>query len=208
VAGRGAVGAWVVALILGGCGGAGATRSPTSGPLAGLPPADHPVHVGVGPRYRLPALSRAVVPGREVDGLPCTRRHPAQYGVHLELFAHRLVIPVTAGIGVAPPVRRSGAYVISGRCEYPLRTLEPTGVIRIDRGLPRVPALGTVFKLWDQPLSGDALAGFRGRVLAFVDGRRWRAAPGAIPLRRHAQIVLEIDGALPPHPRYEFPPGL
>jgi hypothetical protein len=194
------------ALTLAGCGGA--ARPSTSGSLARLPRADHPVHVGVGPRYRLPALSRVVASGQAVDGLRCTRAHPAQYGVHLELFAHRLVIPVSAGIGVAPPVRHNGAYVVAGSCTYPVRTLEPTGVIRVDRGLPRVPALGTVFKLWGQPLSGDALAGFRGPVLAFVDGRRWRAAPQAIPLRRHAQIVLEIDGALPPHPHYEFPPGL
>jgi hypothetical protein len=194
------------ALALAGCGGT--AHRPPSGSLAGLPRADHPVHVGVGPRYRLPGLSRAVGSRRVVDGLRCTLAHPAQYGVHLELFAHRLVIPVSAGIGVAPPVRRAGAYVLSGGCEYPLRTLEPTGVIRIDRGLPRVPALGALFALWGQPLSRSALAGFNGRVLAFVNGRAWRGLPGAVPLRRHAQIVLEIDGALLPHPRYEFPPGL
>jgi hypothetical protein len=173
-----------------------------------LPASDHPVHVGVGPRYRLPALSRAVAARAVIDGIRCTRRHPAQYGVHLELFAHRLVMPVSAGIGVAPPVRRAGAYVLSGGCTYGIRTLEPTGVIRIDRGLPRVPLLGTLFALWGQPLRRSALAGFRGAVLAFVDGRPWRRSPRSIPLRRHAQIVLEIDGALLPHPHYEFPPGL
>jgi hypothetical protein len=156
----------------------------------------------------LPALSGVVRSRAPVGGLRCTRRHPAQYGVHLELFAYRLVIPVSAGIGVAPPVRRSGAYVVSGGCEYPLRTLEPTGVVRIDRDFRRAPSLGALFALWGQPLSRGALAGFRGQVLAFVDGRRWRGQPGTIPLRRHAQIVLEIDGALPPHQSYEFPPGL
>jgi hypothetical protein len=199
--------ACAAALMLAACGSTQRTP-PLSNSIVRLPPSDHPVHVGVGPRYRLAALSRAVAARRPVDGLRCSRRHRAQYGVHLELFAHRLVIPVSAGIGVAPPVRRAGAYVASGGCEYPVRTLEPTGVVRIDRGLPRVPALGALLALWGQPLARGALAGFRGRVLAFLDGRRWRGSPGSIPLRRHAQIVLEIDGALLPHPHYEFPPGL
>jgi hypothetical protein len=153
-------------------------------------------------------LSRAVAARLLIDGLRCTRRHPPQYGVHLELFAHRLVMPVSAGIGVAPPVRRAGAYVLSGGCTYPVRTLEPTGVIRIDRGLGSAPVLGTVYALWGQPLTRTALAGFHGAVHAFVDGRPWRGSPQSIPLRRHAQIALEIDGALLPHPHYEFPPGL
>jgi hypothetical protein len=196
--------ALAAALVLAGCGGA--THTSASSSLTALPRADQPRHVGVSPRYRLPALSREVAGRGTVDAMPCLRHHPAQFGVHLELFAHRLVIPVSAGIGVAPPVRRAGAYVVSGACSYPVRTLEPTGVVRIDRGTNAV--LGALFALWGQPLSRSALAGFRGQVLAFVDGRRWPGAPAAIPLRRHAQIVLEIDGALLPHPTYEFPPGL
>ena len=176
--------------------------------LTGLPPSDHPRHVGVGPRYRLPALSRAVAARATIDGLRCKRRRPAQYGVHIELFAHRLVIPVSAGIGVAPPVRRTGAYVLSGGCTYPLETLEPTGVIRIERGLRPTPTIGTLFLIWGQPLSARRMLSFRGRVSAFVGGSPWRGSPQAIPLRRHAEIVLEIDGSVLPHAHYEFPPGL
>jgi hypothetical protein len=194
------------AFALSGCGGT--TRPPLRDSVLALPPADHPRHVGVGPRYRPPAFSRAVAFKAPVDGLRCTRRLPAQYGVHVELFAHRLVIPVTAGIGVAPPVRRSGAYVLAGGCTYPLHTIDPTGVIRIDRGLRSTPTLATLFRIWGQPLSGDRMLSFSGRVLAFVGGRPWRSSPQSIPLRRHAEIVLEIDGALLPHARYEFPPGL
>jgi hypothetical protein len=202
---RGAAAA-AAALALAGCGGADHPSMRDS--LAGLPPADHPRHVGVGPRYRLPALSPVVAARAPIDGLRCKRRHPAQYGVHIELFAHRLVIPVSAGIGVAPPVRRAGAYVLSGRCTYPLETLEPTGVIRIARGLRPTPTLGTLFLIWGQPLSPRRMLSFSGRVSAFIGGRPWRGSPRAIPLRRHTEIVLEIDGALLPHAHYEFPPGL
>jgi hypothetical protein len=57
-------------------------------------------------------------------------------------------------------------------------------------------------------LSPRRIAGFRGRVLAFVGGKRWRGDPREILLTRHAQIVLEGGGYVPPHPPYLFPPGL
>jgi hypothetical protein len=90
-------------------------------------------------------------------------------------------------------------------CSYAVRTLEPTGLVLIDRGTR--PAVGTLFALWGERLSGRALAGFDGPVSAFVDGRRWRGAPSAIPLHRHENVVLELGGFVPPHPSYLFPPG-
>jgi hypothetical protein len=117
--------------------------------------------------------------------------------VHLELFAQRRVVLIPPGIGVAPPRTRTGAYVRGGRCSYPLRTREPTGVIEV-RVRPRAMTLGQFFAIWGQPLRGRA----------YVDGRRWRGDPRRIPLGRHAQIVLEVGGYVRPHARYGFPPGL
>ncbi len=170
-----------------------------------LPPYIRPIPIGRAPAYRIPPTSAAVARRREIDGLACGRRSGPVYGLHLELFAHRLVVPVPAGIGVAPPLRRSGAYVLGGACTYPVWTLEPTGVIRVQT---HVPTLGALFAVWGQPLSRARLATFAGRVLAFVDGRRINGRLAAIPLRRHAEVVLEVGGYVPPHPRYTFPPGL
>ncbi len=117
------------------------------------------------------------------------------------------MLPIPAGIGIAPPQRRRGAYVLGGACSYALRTFEPTGVVVVDR-LGRVPLLGGLFAVWGQALGRMRLAGFRGPVAAFVDGRRWAGMPSLIPLRPHAEIVLEIAGQVPPHPAYLFPPGL
>jgi hypothetical protein len=171
-----------------------------------LPADQQPLPAGRGPAYRLRSISPAVARRAPIHGLRCTRTHGRVYGVHLELYAHRLVLPVPAGIGIAPPQRRSGAYVRGGACSYAIRTFEPTGVVVVDVR-PAV-ELRTLFAVWSQPLSRHALGSFRGPVRAFVGGRRWPGPPGSIPLARHAEIVLEIAGAVLPHPRYRFPPGL
>jgi hypothetical protein len=95
-------------------------------------------------------------------------------------------------------------------CSYALRTRWPTGVIEIRRGQNRT--LGRFFRLWGQPLSPTRLVGFTTTasrpVRAYVAGRRWHGALGAIPLRRHAQIVLELGRYIPPHRFFLFPPPL
>jgi hypothetical protein len=146
----------------------------------GLPPSYVPTPIGVGPRFHPPPARHA----------PCVRG-AARYGVHLELFARGRVVMVPAGI-----------------CSSALRTRYPTGVIEVTR-----PAtLGGFFRVWRQPLSRTRLVGFRtttrNPVRAYVGGRRWRGGLGAIPLRRHAQIVLELGAYIPPHPTFLFGPSL
>jgi hypothetical protein len=106
---------------------------------------------------------------------------------------------------VAKPSRTRFARVIPGRCTYPLRTLDPTGVIEVRPGARAT--LGDFFRVWGQHLGRRRIAGFRTRasVLAFVGGKRWRGDPRTIPLTRHAQIVLALGGYVRPHPRYLFP---
>jgi hypothetical protein len=96
--------------------------------------------------------------------------------------------------------------VRGGGCAYPIVTREPTGVLEVAPGRERT--LGDLFALWGQPLSRRRLAGFSGEVQAFVAAKRRRGDPRRIPLRRHAQIVLEVGGYIPPHRSYRFPPGL
>jgi hypothetical protein len=195
---------FAAALALAACGGAGA-RSTSAGTLK-LPPDERPAKIGRGAGFRSPAISTAVARAATIHGLRCRRTRGGVYGVHIELYAHRLVVPVPSGIGIAPPQRTRGVYVLGGRCAYAVRTSEPTGVVVVDRG--HVPSLGELFAVWGQPLTRGALGSFRGAVLAYVGGRRITGPPGAIALRRHAEIVLEIDGAVLPHPAYRFPPGL
>jgi hypothetical protein len=190
----------VATAVLTGC---GATKPQTT---ARLPAYDVPIPIGAGPEYRLPAVSPAVARREPIAGLRCASSRGGSYGAHVELYARRLVVPMPAGIGVAPPQRRSGAYVLGGACTYAVRTVEPTGVVVIDDG--PAPSLAALFEVWGQPLSAQEMAGFRGPVSAFVGGRHWNGDVGAIRLSRHAEIVLEVGGGVPAHPSYTFPPGL
>jgi hypothetical protein len=169
--------------------------------------------LGHGGRFRPVAISTPVRAHSPVGWLRCGLPSPHPYGAHIELFAegHEIVIP--AGIGIAPPHRRTGAIVDRGACTYQLRTTDPTGVILIDPGAMRdQPTVGDLFKLWGQPLSTRHMAGFlaigRRRVAAFVNGRRVPGSPSAIRLRRHTQIVIEVGPYVAPHPSYRFAPGL
>jgi hypothetical protein len=155
-----------------------------------------PTPIGVGPAFHPPALSRQVAAAAPVGRFRCDESGP-RFGVHLELFAGGRVVVVPAGIGVAPPWRRDGAYVRSGHCSYAARTREPTGVIELSRPGLR---LADLFAIW-----GQKLGRFR---RAYVGGRRWPGPLAEIPLRRHAEIVLEVGPFVPPHTSFLFRKGL
>ncbi len=190
--------------LLAGCGDSsgGPTASPSPGP---------PLGVGPTAAYMPPARGAAASAGARIGRLGCARDGERRIGAHVELFAHRHVVVVPAGIGMAPPVRARGAYVRAARCSYPVRTREPTGLLELD---PRAGpfTLGDLFAIWGQPLSAARLAGFRAppgtHVAAYLDGRPWPGDPRALPLRRHAVIVLEVAGHVPPHATYRFPSEL
>jgi hypothetical protein len=178
-----------------------------TGPL----PADYlPLTLGAGRDYRPAAASARVRTAKSIDGLKCATRRGVRYGAHIEMFAHRHVIAIPAGIGIAPPLEQSGAHVLSGRCYYPAITTQPTGVIELRDGARLT--LGELFDIWGQPLStrivGSFSAASGSAVVAYFDGRRWQGDARAIPLQRHALIVLEVGGHVPPHLVYLFPPGL
>ena len=124
---------------------------------------------------------------------------------HVEVFARRRVVVVPAGIGIAPPHRVERGWVHGGRCAYPLRTRDRTGVVEVD---PRLrPTLGDLFAVWGQGLTGRRLLSFTGDVRVYVAGKRRRGDPRTTPLTYHAQIVVQVGGYVPPHASYLFGPG-
>ena len=156
------------------------------------PPPVYPWPIGAGLRYQPPAVNQVVLDGKPVGGMRCANGR--RFAVHVELFAHRKVIVVPPGIGVA----RSG-------CSYPLRTKAPTGVVEVL--VAGRFTLGDLFTVWGRRLDRTGLLSFHGRVSAFVGGRRVLGDPRRIVLTRHAQIVFEVGGYVAPHPTYLFPRG-
>lgn len=157
--------------------------------------------IGHGPRFHPPATGPVV--GR------CTSALGRRVGTHIELFAANRVVLVAAGIGTRPPLTHGAGRITGARCYGDLVTLEPTGVVLVRRGARLT--LADLFRSWGQPLSAHRLTSFAaqpgGTVEVFVNGRRRDVAPSAMPLRPHAEIVLEVGPHVPPHASYNFPPG-
>jgi hypothetical protein len=182
-----------------------------AGLLGGSPQAARPATampvmtpIGVGARFRLPAAGPAVRHRAPVGGLSCSRPAGRVGAAHVELFANGRVLLLPPGIGVAPPVARVGARIVSGGCGYPLRTLDPTGVVWLGRG--RGLTLRSLFSVWGQPLGGHRLAGFRSHspVRAYVDGVLRKGPAGSTPLTNRAEIVVEIGRYIRPHTMFGF----
>jgi hypothetical protein len=157
--------------------------------------------IGVGPRFHPPASG-------PVSG-SCQPVLGPRDGVHVEVFAANRVLLLPAGIGTSPPRTSLDGRITAAGCYGALVTLDPTGVVLVRPGASLT--LGTLFSSWGEPLSRTRLASFTAaagtRVAVFVDGKPWPGAPAAVPLTRHAEIVLEVGPHVPPHLSYAFPPG-
>jgi hypothetical protein len=141
-----------------------------------------PTPIGIGPRYQLPA-------GPPLRAARCVVADAARVDAHVELFANKRALLIPSGVGV------------SKRCAYAVRTTTPTGVVAATAHA----TVGDLFAVWGQPLARARLASFHGRVRAWVGGCPWSGPVAAIPLTRHAEIVLEVGGYVPPHAFFLFP---
>lgn len=157
--------------------------------------------IGVGPRFHPPVSG-------QISG-SCQPVLGSRDGVHIEVFAADRVLLLPAGIGTRPPLTSLDGRITAAHCYGALVTLDPTGVVLVRSGTKLT--LGTLFSSWGEPLSRTRLASFtaaaRTQVTVFVDGKPWPGAPTAVPLTRHAEIVLEVGPYVPPHSSYAFPPG-
>jgi hypothetical protein len=141
-----------------------------------------------------------------VGGLRCVTAAQVTR-LHVEIYANRRVVILPAGIGVADPSSRVDGSVVPHGCSYPIRTLTPTGIVEVVRG-SRL-RLADLFHIWGQTLGVRRIGSFRSTspVRAYVQGKPIRGPVGAIPLTRHAEIVIELGGYVPPHPFFLFAGG-
>jgi hypothetical protein len=186
-------------LVAGGCGAAG-PPAPPSGIPSRLAAEARPI--GRSARFHPPAGSAII--GR------CAPRLGARVGVHVEVFAANRVVLLPPGISARRPFTYSSGRIVKARCYGALVTIDPTGTVLVRPELRL--SLGDLFHAWGQPLSRRRIVSFTaalgGRVVVYVNGRRWAGLPGSVPLTRHDEIVLEVGPHVPPHTSYIFPPGI
>ncbi|HET9073281.1 MAG TPA: hypothetical protein VFN48_01765 [Solirubrobacteraceae bacterium] len=164
-------------------------------------PGPHGVALETGPP--LGAVSTTLT-GLSVDDIECDRIDQLAYRtyVHLQVTVrgHRRALP--GGIGLVEPhpsVASDNTTTTYSQtlCSYWLSTSAANGVIRVQSPVPARFTLGEFFDVWGQPLSRNRVAGARGPVRAFVNGRRWTASPRTIPLREHEEIGLAVGRPVP-----------
>lgn len=119
------------------------------------------------------------------------------------MYDHGQPRTLPAGIGLIEPIAQQTAYgpfYGATHCYYWLHTHATDGIIHIESPTARVYTLGNFFNLWRQPLSGTQVAGVKGKVTAFLNGKPWTKDPRAIPLLSHASIQLNVGSPqAPPH---------
>jgi hypothetical protein len=140
---------------------------------------------------------------RRVDGIRCGPGEVLVYHIHAHLlvFANGVARSLPGGIGIPGSKvveSQEGPVAVGGQCIYWLHTHAPDGIIHVESPAARVYTLGDFFDEWRQPLNSHQVAGVRGRVIAFINGKSWTKSPRAIPLLPHAVIQLSVGQPVAP----------
>lgn len=148
--------------------------------------------------------------GQPVDGIEGSSREMLKVHVHahLALFHKGEQIAIPYGIGIVKPFQVKNGFVGMGQGIYWLHTHDATGIIHVESPDDRRYTLRNFFAIWGQALTPREVAGLKGVVRAFVDGKPYSGDPRGIVLGAHTQITLEVDAPFTTPPVYAFPAGL
>jgi hypothetical protein len=148
--------------------------------------------------------------GQTIDGIEGSSREMLQVHVHahLSLFLKGEQIAIPYGIGIVQPFQVKNGFVGVGSGIYWLHTHDATGIIHVESPDSRTYTLGQFFDIWGQTLNAGEVAGLKGAVRAYVDGKRHSGDPRGIVLGAHTQITLEVGAPFVTPPVYVFPAGL
>lgn len=148
--------------------------------------------------------------GQPVDGIEALDREmlKTHFHSHVALFYRGEQVAIPYGIGIVKPFQAEHGFVGRARAIYWVHTHDATGIIHVESPDERTYTLGNFFDIWGRPLARGNVAGLRGRVLAYVDGKPYAGDPRQIPLHDHTQITLVVGEPKVTPPRYQFPEGL
>jgi hypothetical protein len=136
-----------------------------------------------------------------VDGIQCGSTEQLAYHIHarLTVFVNGQPRTIPAGVGIPGAIVQTtpqGPVVGQGTCFYWLHTHTTDGVLHIESPTARIYTLGNFFDEWGQPLSANQVAAAKGKVTAFVNGKRWTKDPRLIPLQAHYVIQLDVGSPI------------
>jgi len=177
---------------------AGSTTSATTAKQPSIGPEGIPLEQG-------PDLAPAATTtqGATVDGVQCAPIEQLAYHIHahLQVYVNGQPRALPAAVGLIGPIYENtpyGRFYGAQQCYYWLHTHASDGVIHIESPTARVYTLGTFFDEWRQPLTTTDVAGNKGKLTAFVNGKPWTKDPRAIPLIPHESIDLDVGTPVVP----------
>jgi hypothetical protein len=143
------------------------------------------------------ASASSTLQGTTVNGVQCAPVEQLAYHIHahLQVYVDGSPRALPGAIGLVGPIAQQtaqGPFYGATGCYYWLHTHTNDGIIHIESPTRRIYTLGDFFDEWHQPLSATAVAGANGKVVAYVDGKRWPGNPRSIPLNAHAVIQLDV----------------
>jgi hypothetical protein len=151
--------------------------------------------------------------GDAVSGVQSNDNEQVLFHVHAHLTIYvngkQKLLPY--GVGIVPPYQlqqtADGPFVAGGSKFYWLHTHDESGVIHIESPVQRTFTLGDFFAVWNQPLNANQAGPSKGKITAFLNGKKFTGNPATIPLAAHGQIQLDV-GTVVPFKQYTFAQGL
>jgi hypothetical protein len=155
------------------------------------------------------APASSTLPGTTINGVQCAPSEQIAYHIHAHLQVYvdgqPRLIPAAIGL-VGPAVQQTpaGPFYGAQKCYYWLHTHTTDGIIHIESPTKRIYTLGNFFDEWNQPLTADQVAASKGKVTAFLNGKRWKHNPRSVPLESHFQVQLDVGHPVVPFRAISF----
>ncbi|MEY9848960.1 hypothetical protein ABH940_006064 [Streptacidiphilus sp. BW17] len=130
---------------------------------------------------------------------------------HLQVFVNGKQMTIPYGLGIVPPLslqqaQDGSAFVDGGKAFYFLHTHDESGIIHVESPTEQQYNLGNFFDVWGQTLDHGQIAGDKGTMTVFVDGKVYTGDPRAIQFKNLEKIQIDI-GTVTPYKDWTWPSG-
>jgi len=142
--------------------------------------------------------------GETIDGVPC-RVMDQTYHIHthVSIALNDALLTIPAHLGMV------GATPTFGGCFYQIHTHDGSGRLHIESPVPVSYMLGSLFKIWGQPLTTTNVAGISGLpIVVYVTDNGvttvYQGDPAAIELTSHREITIQIGTPVSAIPNFTW----